>query len=600
MIEEQNDNKAIHRLLAILAADAVGYSARISHDPLGTVAQLDHARQIFREQVSAEGGRVIDTAGDSVLASFKTCSGAMRAALRVQEQLAGKRSSETPDPGPLIFRVGVHLGDVVVKRDGTVYGDGVNVAARLQSLCNPGEVLVSDAARAAAGNQREWNFCEVGLLQLKGFTESMRGWRLLPQEEGRKAAGTLRAGVSARDPNSAPSLAVVPFRDLSPDSSQAYFAEGLAEELTTALGRIKFIRVVASSATFAFAKTSSTAADLCRQIGAEYLLTGSVRRSTDRIRINAQLVESSTQGQIWAQQYDGRLDDIFEMQEDITLKVVNIAYPTIEAREIQRARNKPAASLTAYDLYLCALPLFMRVRESANRQGLVTLEQALASDPNYVPALCLSAFGIEQRMSRGWSAIAPNDAEVALRRARQAIRTGDADASMLVLAANSLIMIARDFDSGLRAAVSALRANPSNAFIMQHVGFAHLCCGDLEVAVSLFDRCIALTPHPRAAAAPLTGLGMTLFLRQQNEEAIACFEEVAGNGCAFDMTYVYWCCACAAAGQIERAHGLFRRVTELLPGASLQMANRTLRMYKDSQRLDRILVALRLAGAPDH
>lgn len=589
------------RLAAIVVADTVGFSRMMERDEAETFRRVRHMREELAVPiVTAYGGRIIKTTGDGFLAEFSSTHAAVDSALAIQQAL---RASEGGVEDALQLRIGINLGDIIVDGD-DVAGDGVNLAARLEPLAPPGGVCISAAVHDQLRGTLNAVVVDIGQPALKNISRPVRAYVLVPDKE---TAATFRATWSKRDAEAkgarggrlpSTSIAVFPFKNLSGEESQRYFADGIAEDIIAALGRFKSLSVLAGSSSFLAVQNGLDARALHREFGVRYVLEGSVRRGGEQIRLMASLVDAATGAQLWTQRFEGPLRDTFEMQDEITERVVNIISPTIEQREIDEARAKPPHSLSAYDLCLQARPMLLAVREAKNRAALELLEQALALDPESTSALCLSAFGLEQRLSRGWPPFGATDARTAVERARKAVGRPEADSSLVVLAANALLMVGREFDLGFRTAVRALEANPSNAFVMQHVGFAHICAGDLTEALRLFRRARELSPHAKAAAPCATGEGMALFFLGRDAEALQVFQSLEDAGVAFDMTYVYWTCAAAHTGDAELTASVKERLLKRVPGGTVQMARSGVPI-RDPARMERIVSGLRLAGVPD-
>jgi adenylate cyclase len=338
-----------HRLSAILAADAAGFARLMTADDQGTVAALDAARAVFRRLVAEHQGRIIDMAGDSVLAVFETAGGAVAAALEVQEELA-ELVADVPEERCMRFRIGVHLGDVIEKPDGTVYGDGVNIAARLQTLADPGGIAVSESIRTAVkGRQHGAGFEDLGEQQVRNIADPVRAWRVHP-------GGATSFGSSSLAPMSSmlplqrdaeappppglrlpprPSIVVLPFTVMGSDPEQDYLADGLVEEIITELSRFRRLFVIARNTSFTYKGKHVDATRVGRELGVHFLLEGSVRRAGNRVRISAQLIDAQSGHHVWAERYEDVLSDVFELQERITRQVVSTMVPEIEAEEMR-------------------------------------------------------------------------------------------------------------------------------------------------------------------------------------------------------------------------------------------------------------------------
>ncbi len=307
-------------LVAILAADAVGYSRLMGSDEIGTVKALDAARTVFRNQIERNQGRIVDMAGDSVLAMFDSAIGAVNAALAVQDSLATSMMV-VPEEGRMRFRIGVHLGDVVEKPDGTAYGDGVNIAARLQMLSAPGGIAVSESIHTAVRGKVAVSFEDQGEHLVKNIADPLRVFSAKP---GRHATtpSTLATPASGLPMPDRPSIAVLPFTNMSGDPEQEYFADGVVEDIITALSRIRWLFVIARNSSFTFKGKAVDVRHVGRELGVRYVLEGSVRKAGNRVRMTGQLVEAETGRHLWANRFDGELAELFDLQDRITESVV--------------------------------------------------------------------------------------------------------------------------------------------------------------------------------------------------------------------------------------------------------------------------------------
>ena len=353
------------RLAAILAADVAGYSRLMGSDELATVAALDSARGIFREHIEAHQGHVIDMAGDSVLASFDTATGAVAAALAVQEDLVATVAA-VPEDRQMRFRIGVHLGDVMEKTDGTVYGDGVNIAARLEGLAEPGGITVSDAVQGAVQGRVNATFADQGEQQVKNILHTVHAYRLVSAQ---REELTTAADRSSKPSNEKPSIAVLPFANMSGDSEQEYFADGISEDIITALSKLRWFFVIARNSSFAYKGKADDVKRVARDLGVRYVLEGSVRKGGNRVRITAQLIDASTGSHLWADRYDGDLTDIFALQDEITKKVVAAIEPKLLEAEGIRSQSRSPEDFGAWDMVISANSLFWRLtKEGCLRQ----------------------------------------------------------------------------------------------------------------------------------------------------------------------------------------------------------------------------------------
>jgi adenylate cyclase len=378
------------RLAAILAADVAGYSRLMNADEHATVAALDAARALFRKHIESNQGRVVDMAGDSVLAVFETATGAVSAALAVQQELKELERS-IPLERAMRFRIGVHLGEVIEKADGTVYGDGVNIAARLEGLAEPGGIAISGSVQTAVRSRIPAVFDDLGQQQVKNISEPVHAYRIAH----RAAAGPAAPARPANAIYDKPSIAVLPFANMSGDPEQEYFSDGLSEDIITALAAWRSFPVIARNSTFAYKGKSPDVRKVAQELGARYVLEGSVRKAGNRLRITGQLVDGTTGNHLWAERYDRDFQDLFAVQDEITTRIVAAIEPEMSSAEIRQIDKRPPGSFTAWDFYvrgLANMPTYGRRRAETKK----LFERALAEDPGFVDActalaLCHSA-----------------------------------------------------------------------------------------------------------------------------------------------------------------------------------------------------------------
>jgi len=441
------------RLAAILAADAAGYSRLMAGDERATVAVLDAARAVFREQIESNQGRVIDMAGDSVLAAFETAAGAVAAALAIQRALE-LSARGSPEPRRMRFRIGVHMGDIVEKADGTIYGDGVNIAARLEGLADPGGITVSDSVRSAVRNKVGAEFDDLGEQTVKNIAEPVRAFRVV-----RSSAETLEAAPrSQNNVHRKPSIAVLPFTNMGGDPEQEYFSDGLTEEIITGLAAWRAFPVIARNSTFAFKGKSPDVRLVAKELSADYVLEGSVRKAGVRIRITGQLIDGATGNHLWAERYDRNLDDIFSVQDEITANIVAAIEPAVSDAEIRRVAQRRPGSVNSWDLYvqgLANMRSYRRRREETKH----LFERALRADPAFVDAMMALALC--------------HSADIYI------ARSDDVDASIAAM---------------FRLVNAALAIDARNFRIYHALCLAHFWRGDLAESVDAGRRAVALNP----------------------------------------------------------------------------------------------------------
>ena len=373
------------RLTAILAADVAGYSRLTCADEEGTHVQLqDHLRSLVDPKIAEHRGRVVKNTGDGMLAEFGSVVDAVRCAVDIQHGMA-ERNADVPEEQRIEFRIGINVGDIIMDR-GDIFGDGVNVATRLEGVAEPGGICVSARVQEDARGKLDVSFEDAGEQQLKNITRPVRVYRVRFAEGDTLAAIPQRLALPDK-----PSIAVLPFQNMSGDPSQEYFADGMVEDIITALSRIKWLFVIARTSSFAYKDEAVDIKRIGRELGVRYVLEGSVRKAGQQVRITAQLIDALNGAHLWAERFDGSLEDVFELQDKVALSVAGVIEPTLIAAEIRRSAARPTSDLTAYDLYLRALSHGYTWQKEGVVAALELVERAIERDPHFGPALALAA-----------------------------------------------------------------------------------------------------------------------------------------------------------------------------------------------------------------
>ncbi|TFH44427.1 MAG: adenylate/guanylate cyclase domain-containing protein, partial [Lysobacterales bacterium] len=454
------------KLAAIMYADVAGYSRLTGEDEDATHRTLSEYLDRISNIIESHRGQVMHYAGDAVLAKFDAVVDAMSAAVSIQSELK-TRNEGLPGERKVEFRIGVNSGDVIEDR-GDIYGDGVNVAARLEALAEPGSICISASVRAAIGKKFDLKYEDMGEQKVKNITEAVRAYKVvMSADESLEVMESVKPAFELPDK---PSIAVLPFANMSSDPEQEYFADGIAEDLITALSHLKQWFVVARNSSFAYKGRNVDIREIARELGVRYVLEGSVRRGGNHLRITGQLIEAETGTHLWANRFDGDLADVFALQDKITESVVGAIEPSLRKAEIERSKRKPPQSMGAYDLYLRSLPHVYAMKPRENEEALRLLHKAVELDPNYAPALAYLAWAYEQRLVRDWGAYGEDDSGNAVALARRAIAADRDDAHVMAVAGFVLVMIARDYGQGLQAADRARELNPNIAFVSMFVG----------------------------------------------------------------------------------------------------------------------------------
>ena len=509
------------RLVAIFAADVEGYSRLMGADEVGTLRDLTQRRQVLDGLIASRRGRIANTAGDSVLAEFGSAVDAVQCAVEAQAALSEANAGLSSDRH-INFRIGIHVGDVMIK-EGDLFGDGVNIAARLQTLASAGGVCLSGVAYDQVRKVLPFAFADLGERRVKNIDEPVRAFSVVA-DRAAVVAATKNASVPLALPDK-PSIAVLPFQNMSGDPEQEYFADGMVEDIITALSRFTSLFVIARNSSFTYKGKAVDIKQVGRELGVRYVLEGSVRKAAGRVRINAQLVEASTGAHLWAEKFDAALEDVFELQDAVTERVVGAIEPSVRQAEINRARAKPTSNLDAYDYYLRAFQQAFLYNRECSDAALEHIRQAIALDPDYALAKALLSIIYLERGIQGWGA--PGERERGLAAAREAIALDSDDPSVLRWAGLTLGFWG-DYDRSIALLEKAARLNVNGSQTLANLGWVKIYAGrDTERAIAHFERSIRLSPRdPPAMASTITGIGFAHLIAGHNEQALAFAQQV--------------------------------------------------------------------------
>jgi adenylate cyclase len=503
------------RLAAILAVDVAGYSRLMGEDEEGTFAALRAVRQELGDPKIAEHrGRIVNTTGDGLLAEFASVVDAVRCAVEVQRKMIA-RNAAAPAERRIEFRMGINLGDIIIE-DGDIFGDGVNIAARLEALAELGGICLSAAAHEQVRDRLDLAFDDLGEQQVKNITRPVRTYRVVLGASPRAA---LPVGAALPLPDK-PSLAVLPFQNITGDAEQEYFVDGMVEEITTAIARLPWLFVIARNSAFTYKGRAVDVKQVAQQLGVRYVLEGSVRKAGNRVRITGQLIDTTTGAHIWADRFDGALDDIFDLQDQVASSVAGAIEPKLRQSEIERASRKPTASLTAYDLYLRALAQCYRFTDESLGEAILLARRALAIDPSYAPAAALVARCRVIQRAQGWGALSDQDIAEACRLARQALAADRDDAETIWHAAWTLFHFAGEAAMAAAALDRALALNPNAAHAWLGRGHIHAFRNQPEAAIKAVERARRLSPFDPLAYRCALAIGIAHLAARRFEQAI--------------------------------------------------------------------------------
>jgi adenylate cyclase len=418
------------RMSAILAADVVGYSSLTSIDEEGTHTRLkEHLHTLLYPKISEHRGQVVKNTGDGMLAEFRSVVDAVRCAVQMQRGMK-ERNALTPREHRIEFRIGINVGDII-SDGGDIFGDGVNIAVRLQESAEPGGICVSRLVHEYAGNFVEFVFEDLGDLKLKNIPVPVKGYRVGLFNR------TLKSPAALALPDK-PSIAVLPFQNMSGDPEQDYFADGTVEEIITALSRLRWLFVIARNSSFIYKGRSVDVKQVGRELGVRYVVEGSVRKARDRVRITGQLIDATIGVHLWADRYEGAAEGLFDLQDRVTASIVNAIAPKVEKAEIERAQRKPTESLDAYDYYLRGLSTLRQGSKKSTTEALRLFKRATALDPDFASAYGMATACYVRRKVYGWASDHAKEAKEAGQLARMAAKLGKDDPLALCWAGHTL------------------------------------------------------------------------------------------------------------------------------------------------------------------
>jgi adenylate cyclase len=580
------------RLAAILAADVTGYSRLMEADEEGTLAALRAVRwELGDPKIAEHQGRIVKTTGDGLLAEFASVVDAVRSAVELQRAMA-KRNADIQPAKRIEFRIGINVGDIIVE-DGDIFGDGVNIAARLEALAEPGGICLSAAAHEQVRDRLDIAFDDLGEQQVKNISRPVRVFRA--QLGTPKVAAETAPSLSLPDK---PSLAVLPFQNLTGDAEQEYFVDGMVEEITTAIARFPWLFVIARNSAFTYKGKAIDVKQVAQELGVRYVLEGSVRKASNRVRITAQLIDTTTGAHIWADRFDGALDDIFELQDQVASGVAGAIEPKLRQSEIERASRKPTANLTAYDLYLRALAQWYRFTEEGLAEAVVLTRQALAIDPSYAPAAAMIGRCRVTQRSQGWGGLSNEDIAEACRLARQALEAERDDAETICQASYTLFLFAGEAAMAVAALDRALALNPNAAHAWTIRGNIHALRNQPEAAIEAVERARRLSPFDPYTLRCALVIGIAHLAARRFEQAIEWADRALHDQPRLASAMRLKVAALAHLGRLEEAHAELSRL--LASDAKPTIAG--FRDYAHSMApevRELYVTGLRLAGLPE-
>jgi len=563
-----NENR---KIAAILAADVVGYSRLAGADEDRTLSRLRGLRtDLIDPAVAAHHGRIVKRTGDGSLIEFRSVVDAVRCAIEVQNGMI-ERNAGLPADRRIEFRIGVHLGDIVEESDGDLMGDGVNIAARLEGIAKPGAICLSEDAYRQVRARLDFPVRDLGEIHLKNIAEPVRVYSLQVGDPA-SARPAPAAAIAPEKPSEQlafpekPSIAVLAFDNMSGDPEQEYFADGMVEDIITALSRFKELFVIARNSSFVYKGKAIDTQQVARELGVRYVLEGSVRKGGNRLRITAQLIEAATRAHLWADKFDGAVEDVFELQDRITESVVGALQPTLKQAEIERARRKPPANLDAYDYVLRATPHVVANTPAEIAEAIRLLNEALRLDPVYAVAHALLA-NIYGQIARSATGPQREDAKtLGLSHARLAVSHAEDDSAALAYGGFMLSILAQDAYAARTALDKAVALNPNSSTALTYRSLVLAMDGEPEAAIEDAAKALRLSPRDSASYLAQTAVAVARISLGQYEEAVTWARKSIESNPRFPMAYAWLIVAECGRGNPPGAETRLRQLADIIPG----------------------------------
>jgi adenylate cyclase len=557
------------RLAAVLAADVAGYSRLMGGDEEGTLARLKACRRaVIDPKIAEYRGRIVKTTGDGMLVEFASAVDAVRCAVEVQREMANS-NIDVPETKRIEFRIGIHVGDIIID-DNDIFGDGVNIAARLEGIADPGGICISDDAHRQIRGKTEIVYDDMGHQSLKNISEPMRAWRA---RSSSAASETAPAKADPPPPSLAlpdkPSIAVLPFSNMSGDAEQEYFADGMVEDIITALSRMTWMFVIARNSSFTYKGKAVDIKQVGRELGVRYVLEGSVRKAGNRVRITGQLIDASNGAHLWADRFDGGLEDIFDLQDEVTTSVVGAISPKLEQAEIERAKRKPTEKLAAYDYFLRGMANIYQGTKEANLAALENFQRAIEIDPDFATAYGMCAYCYVWRKANGWMVDRAWEAAETEQLARKAARLGADDAVALCQSGFALAFVVGDLDDGAALIDRSLVLNPNLATAWRFSGYTRVFLGEPDLAIEHLDRAVRLSPLDPLIFIVQNGIVLAHFFAGRYEEAFSWAQKTLRQHPNYPAAIIMAAVGAALAGREDEMRKAIGRLCEIDPNSGI-------------------------------
>jgi adenylate cyclase len=579
------EQRVQRRLAAILAADVVGYSALMQRAEEATYAEFERLkREVIAPGLSRQDGRLIKTTGDGALAEFASPSAAVRCAVEIQESIATGRS-------PLRLRIGVNLGEVIVGADGDLFGDGINIAVRLEGVADPGGILISEKVYSEVEGKLDADFEDRGEQQLKNISKPVRAFAVRA-----RPFSVLSDRLSVAPPlPDKPSIAVLPFENMSGDPEQEYFADGMVEEIITALSRFKWLFVIARNSSFIFKGRAVDVKEVGHRLGVRYVLEGSVRKAAGKVRIAGQLIDAVTGAHIWADRFERDLTGVFALQDEVTVAVVSAIQPKLLQTEIALATRRRPENLTAYDFYLRALPQSSLATREALTEAIRLAHCALELDPRFGSVAALAGLCHMNNVTLAYAIDPQLDRREAVRLSRLALSLDDSDPDTLAMAAMISAFMVGDCESEIEMADRAVALNPNSYQAWGFRGWVYRVAGLPEEAIRSFERAMRMSPVDPDLYRSFAGMGYAFIDLGRFDEALVAGKKAQRQNPSFSATHRCLAAAFAHLGRDAEAREAAARLLEVDPGFTISAW-----IARGGQASSKLLIeGLRKAGLPD-
>jgi len=580
------------RLAAIVSADVAGYSRLMGRDEGGTLATLKALRrEVVDPPIVAHGGRIVKTTGDGLLLEFPSVVDAVRCVVEVQTKMA-QRGAAMPENERIAFRIGVNIGDIIIEDD-DIFGDGVNIAARLQEIAAPGGIAVSGRAHEDVLGRVDAVFADGGMQELKNIARRIHVWRWTP-DGVTSASAPARVFLTLPDK---PSIAVLAFDNMSGDPDQEYFSDGITEDIITSLSRNRGIFVIARNSSFSYKGQSIDVTRIGRELGVRYILEGSVRRAGDRVRITAQLIEAPHRTHIWADRFDRGFSDLFSVQDEITRNIVAAVAPELLAAEMQRVRRLDPQTLNAWECAMRAQWHLARLTKQDLAEAVRLAEQATALDPGTTLGFNIAAFARLHEVAHGWAASLAHSVLAAYQSATKAVALDAHDEVSQTALASCEVFIGRP-DDALARLRTAIDLNPNFTWAHGNLGLALACSGRGAEAVPSFEEALRLSPRDQFNFLWLYLMGFALFVAGRYQDALGCADKSLRENSSVAGTYRLRAACLSQLGRPDAAAGALADFLRLSPNSTISSTTTQVPL-KRPEDLERYIESLRRAGLPE-